>query len=684
MFFELILRNSRKNRKEHGLFFSSLLISIVAFYLILSLSRQDVMRFLADMESDAVNRLLSMIPLFYVVTLFILFFLIYFACHYQLTGRRHEMGMYLMLGMRRYKLFFLVLAEDTRNSIAALIVGIPIGIVLSELISLVTARLVGIGIIGHHLSISVEAIVITAIGFIGIKLIAFLILSGKIAGQEIGDLLFEKSAGSKKQKSMITYCVSLALGIFLLVLSYLLAIQGISWYSIKIMAVTLFSGFLGTILIFYGLRSVMNTVAIKAGKKHKLHTFTFRQLQEMVIHKSNSMAITSLLILAGLCCFGSGAAIAKYYGGSEKHAIDYTFPRIEESQDVETRLKEKKLDTLFSDIFKMKVGYIEIAEDKEEAYSMEPVMKQLQQMKDSREKEVLLNNFSYEDYPHLISLTGYNRLLSLANLPQISLAENEAAVYIDSDFTTGSRTKILNEILKTEPKVQIANESFYLIGSVQSTNLVVDRSITLAFSLIVTDEVFERMTMGEYSTYVNASLRKEQLEGKSLMEAVMETNAKLDGEHIFYESYLQNMGRKLFYVVAASYITIYLAIVFLIVANTIIGVQFLTQQQKIKGRYQILIRLGVSYQALCYSAKKQIYWYFGIPVFVASISSIFGIRALFTGLLPGRTEDTIVTLILISVVMILLICMVEYVYMRVVTKSSNRFLLSLMTPEREE
>ena len=45
MFFKLISRGSKRNRKENGLFFSSLLVSILAFYMILSLSHQDVMIF---------------------------------------------------------------------------------------------------------------------------------------------------------------------------------------------------------------------------------------------------------------------------------------------------------------------------------------------------------------------------------------------------------------------------------------------------------------------------------------------------------------------------------------------------------------------------------------------------------------------------------------------------------------
>ena len=63
MFFKLIRKNSKRSRKENGFFFSSLVISIVAFYIILSLSSQDVMVFLKKMESDAVDRLLPSKPL---------------------------------------------------------------------------------------------------------------------------------------------------------------------------------------------------------------------------------------------------------------------------------------------------------------------------------------------------------------------------------------------------------------------------------------------------------------------------------------------------------------------------------------------------------------------------------------------------------------------------------------------
>ena len=171
MFFNLIVRNSKRSRKENGLFFSSLVISIVAFYIILSISNQDIMRFLQEMESDAVDKLLLLIPIFYIVTLCILFFLIYFACKYQLQRRKHEFGVYLMLGMRRGKLFSMLMAEDFISSIFALVIGLPIAIILSEMISLITAKLVGMGIIGHRFTLSLSAVLFTILGFLVIKLL---------------------------------------------------------------------------------------------------------------------------------------------------------------------------------------------------------------------------------------------------------------------------------------------------------------------------------------------------------------------------------------------------------------------------------------------------------------------------------------------------------------------------------
>ena len=700
MFSELVARNSRRSRRENGLFFTSLLISIVAFYIILSLSHQDVMVFLQRMESSAVDRLLSLVPVLYGLTLFILFFLVYYANRFQLARRRHEFGVYLMLGMQRRKLFGMLLAEDLRSSLIALAIGLPAALLISEVISLVTARLVGLGIVGHRFTLSLSAIGWTAVGFLAIKLLASLILSGKIVREEIGALLTETPEGTKKQRPAAVYAAALVLGTALLAGAYTFAILGYAWSGLRYMAGTIALGVAGTLLLFYGLRVIIDRLARRGDRAGRLRVFNFRQVEETVIHRSGALAICSLLILAALCCFGAGVATARS-SRAETHTLDYTFPTdSEDSSAVRDTLAAHGLDGAFSDLFEMRIGRVRTSTDYQNTVKFPALQRTIDAMPVSDEQQQLqymLEAVGYLSigiafglmleavgYPYLIALSSYNRLLTTAGLPELTLADNEAAVYCDSEVSLASRTALINRLIAEGSSITIDGAPFTLCGQVQSVSVVTDRSITMSFALIVPDAVFDHYTQGDYDVYLDGVLAPSMTEGKSLMNAIADMNALLDPLGLKYESYLQNLGRELFYIVAASYLTIYLAIIFLVVANTIIGVQFLMGQQKAARRYRTLVRLGAEHDTLCRAAKTQINWYFGLPVGVAAVSSLFGVRALFSGILSGSAQSGMAEMMIAAGAMILLLCVVEWLYMAAVKRSSSRYLLGLMAPEREE
>ena len=684
MFSELVKRNSRRSRRENGLFFASLLIAIIAFYIILSLSHQDVIVFLKTMESNAVNRLLTLVPALYVMTLCILFFLVYYANRFQLARRRHEFGVYLMLGMQRRTLFGMLLAEDLRSSVIALAIGLPAAVLISELISLVTARLVGLGIVGHSFALSLPAIGWTAAGFLAIKLLASLILSGKIVREEIGALLTETPEGTKRQRPAAVYAAALVLGAALLAGAYTFAIRGYAWSSLRYMAGTLALGVAGTLLLFYGLRVIIDRLARRGDRAGKLRVFNFRQVEETVIHRSGALAICSLLILAALCCFGAGVATARS-SRAETHTLDYTFPTDSKSADaVRETLTAHGLGSAFSDIFEMRIGRVRTSTDYQNTVKFPALQRTIDAMPVSDERQQLQYLLEAASNPHLIALSGYNRLLDAAGLPELTLADNEAAVYCDSEVSSAENTALLDRLITDGATVTIDGAPFTLTGQVQSVSVVTDRSITMLFALIVPDAAFEHYTQGDYDVYLDAVLAPSVTEGKSLMNAIADMNALLDPLGLKYESYLQNLGRELFYIVAASYLTIYLAIIFLVVANTVIGVQFLMGQQKAARRYRTLVRLGAEHDTLCRAAKAQINWYFGLPVGVAAVSSAFGVRALFTGMLTAQAQRGMTDLMITAGAMILLLCVVEWIYMAAVKRSSSKYLLTLMAPEREE
>lgn len=128
MFFNLAWRNSKRNRSENLIYFLTMVTAVATFYIVLSLGSQDVMRFLEEIESDAVNRLLTMLmPTVYLFSLLFVFFLVIFANKYQLECRSRELGLYLMFGMTKRHLFIQIMAEGLITSLLALLGGLICG-----------------------------------------------------------------------------------------------------------------------------------------------------------------------------------------------------------------------------------------------------------------------------------------------------------------------------------------------------------------------------------------------------------------------------------------------------------------------------------------------------------------------------------------------------------------------------
>ncbi len=679
MFFDLVKKNSKRNRKENGMFFVSLIVSIVAFYIILSLENQDVIIFLKEMESDAINRLLLLTPVLYAVSLFILFFLVYFAGKYQLERRSHELGMYLMLGMRRKKLFSMLLMEEIYNSILSLLIGIPIAIFISEMISMITARVVGIGIIGHKFSFSIEAVLWTVVGFFLIRLVALLILSGSIAKKDIDKLISKSQDKKHKVHNKLFTTIKLLLGIILLFIAYGLSINGYAWQSMKSMGITVVLGIGGTFLIFHGMVVLFEIILKNRKNKNGLEIFTFRQLQESVFYKSNSLAISSLLVLIALCCFGYGISVTFNSSSKNEHVLDYTFTGDE--KEIKKELNKFEIKDYINEVFDVKVGdlYHEGNDPNDGVnFSAKGLVKAVKQGEDA------INNLEYFDEPFLFSLSGYNNILKVAGKEPIKLKDNQAALFNGLEFSNANMVDSLNKALKKNVSVEIENKEFHLVDKLYQDNIVTDRSINIMYALIVPDKQFEILTRGDSTSYWNATLNEHVVKDKGLMQSIRHVNKLLDKTNLEYESYLQNMGRQLFYTVAASYTTIYLAVIFLIIANTVIGVQFLMQQQNTTRRYQTMLHIGCDYSQLRKSARKQIKWYFSLPILVAAIGSIFGIRGLFVGISTSAMKGNISELMIIAVPTVIILCVIEFSYMISVMKMSDKQIYELMDIKRDD
>lgn len=258
MFFNLTWRNAKRSRSENLIYFLTMITAVAMFYIVLSLGQQDVIRFLSEIESDAVERLLTnLLPTVYLCALLFVFFLVVFANKYQLECRSRELGLYLMFGMTKIKLFIQIMTEGLITSFLALLGGLVCGGFLSEAISLTTARLVGHGIITHQLSFSVSAAIFTSLGFLIIQFVALFVLCGKLFRKELHQLVYGEMAKKQRTGNPYVSFVSFAIGTVILLVAYWIVVEHFMAASGAMLLIAVLLGIIGTILFIRGLARIL-------------------------------------------------------------------------------------------------------------------------------------------------------------------------------------------------------------------------------------------------------------------------------------------------------------------------------------------------------------------------------------------------------------------------------------------
>jgi len=177
-------------------------------------------------------------------------------------------------------------------------------------------------------------------------------------------------------------------------------------------------------------------------------------------------------------------------------------------------------------------------------------------------------------------------------------------------------------------------------------------------------------------------LNQEVVNEKGLMQAIQLMEQNLAGTGLEYESFISGIGRNLFYTVAASYLTIYLGILFMVIANTVIGMKYLMQQRANKHRYTTLLMLGANVNDLCKSAKSQIRLFFALVLSIAVCSSIFAIWSMFTSFLKLPAGTSIVKVIVITGIAAVLFVVIEFIYIHIVERASSREIQALQVTDR--
>lgn len=666
MFFKLVLRNARRSRKENFIYFATLVTAVASFYIILSLGKQDVILFLREFESDAIDSLLTEMRIVYAFALFILFFLILFANRYQLNRRSKEFGLYLMLGMRKERLIYQLLAEGLVTSVLALIGGIVIGVFLAEIISLTFSKLVGQGIIGHQFSLSASAIVFTIIGFLLIQFLALAILGGRLFQQEVQQLLKEQMDRRTDMGHVKGNVFHMLAGTVLLGAAYWIALFHLAEFAGLLIFAALALGSLGTILFMRGFAKLLGLLAGLSERNltKGLRTFTLRQFQENVANRSTSVAVTSILITLSIMLTANGAATL-LSSGSQLYNRDsslYDFTVNGENPQAEQFLTSGKISHYVEDLTLLEMGRMndegeqdglpvslvnwsplreQIIKALPSGYREQFLSAEMQGYTISSENPEALNLLGVLEMdansPYLIAESSYNGLLQVIGEAPLDLQSDEIAIYFNPDFMPMEhldRMPVLDQIVETAAQegrrlLSINGQEIAIRPSIPMRGLVADRKVQIFSAFIVPDAMFEQLVNKEtYASYWNFRIPQRLQDQQGLMTPMMEARDILKAAGFQFESYLQNFGRKLFYVVAGSYTVLYLGFLFLIMACTVLALQFLTQMKQTSGRYLTLTLLGAKRDQMKKSMFRQVLWTFLLPMSLACVSGAVGIRAM--------------------------------------------------------
>lgn len=222
MFSKLAVKNVGRSFRDYGVYFLTVAFGVCLFYVFNALETQSVIRYLAQHpRANIVGAIQQLIGILSVFVWVVLAFLILYASGFLVRRRSRELGTYLMLGMERWQVARLLLAETAVIALTALAVGLALGVVLSQALSLFTAGLFAVPMTYFAFSLSLPAIGKTVLAFAAIFLLVMFYHAFTISRRKLIDLLRARRVNQElKVRSLGVSVVLFLVGCVLLAVAY--------------------------------------------------------------------------------------------------------------------------------------------------------------------------------------------------------------------------------------------------------------------------------------------------------------------------------------------------------------------------------------------------------------------------------------------------------------------------------
>lgn len=310
LYIKLAWGNLRRALKDFGVYFVTLMLSVSLFYSFNTLTNQAFFVGLSSSTSHLVLRMAELITGLSIFLMIVIGILIVYANVFFMRRRVREFATYLLLGMKKSSLAFVILIENFIVGICALIVGLLVGVVVSQFSSLAVLKLFNSPVERFHFLLVPQAMIFTACMF-GVVFVLSTLCATFVISRTRLSVLFRSSFTSDRFKIKNPWIT-----LVLFVVSILLIAQAYHMFSYEVLTANGGGEFLwctalvvlGTALFFYSVSTAFTQIAraIKPLYYRGLNLYVVRQFASRINSSWISMTMICATIFIALCTLSIG------------------------------------------------------------------------------------------------------------------------------------------------------------------------------------------------------------------------------------------------------------------------------------------------------------------------------------------------------------------------------------------
>ncbi len=620
MYSKIAFKNVKKSFKDYTIYFLTLTLAVCIFYSFNSIESQKAMMEMNYSSLEYVEGLSTIISYVSVFVAFILGSLILYANNFLIKKRNKEMGIYMTLGMSKNRISRILILETLIVGVFSLISGLILGLLVSQGLSVLVAKLFDFKMSGYTFAISTPAIGKTILYF-GIMFILVMIFNSFVISKyKIIDLLTAaRKTEEMKFKNPIVYLVTFILCVISLAVAYKFVLEvGLEGIDDPRFMISIGLGILGTVLFFFSLTGFILYVVKKNKKVYfkGLNIFIVKQINSKVNTNFISMSVICLMLFLTIGILSTGFSFKNALESGLEQSTPYDASAyMYISPEDKAREIEKSLEHIGVKFNKNdKVAYYN-------EYTDGTRVQDIISLKDESEKNNIDAQISY------VKISDYNKLREISNKEPIDLKENE--VLITSNFS--DLLPLMEKHMKNNDTINLDGKIYNIKNKeVIEDNLKTDYMQSNILTVIVSDDLCKDKEL--YSSNVNVNFvgndkdkRANDFSDKIYSYKTEDTDYDKLGFIISAnrnEVYEENKGLT----TIILFVGIYIGIVFLISSMAVLALQQLSEASDSIERYKSLKRLGASTKSINKTIFVQTLAYFSIPVALAVVHSVVGIK----------------------------------------------------------